>query len=500
MKGKTVEGPKKGLIGRAHMIIMISDDEDDVVAVKIEEIVDTMDTSVKEDRAQSEITGVKQAEAVNSGNQGCGLNNSDTLLCFIRRYCVENVDTASAFSTDTHVSAILSPNHPKDIIQACSHTPYCLYLFMGVELGGGQSTSVVLVGYLDQSLGVSVVRLLHTLQMSVDIIAPQTSADMDTETLPVNQHTADSDAHLLIDLLKNTGLALSNLAVFYCNAPHPGGSQVFVSQLQAFSPMLVSLCGLPGMAERACQSGVLASFNCVADLVRDIHHHYSTCHSVNDSLKEIFADAEPYSRSQPISEQCLFIMRTVQKVVSSWSGLVDYFKSLSQAEDVDRIRTQLMDYKVKLQFLFLSQALEPLRALQELQQYGKADVAVELQLTSMLIHSYAASILRPSVTERFLRRRDPHLLHNEKDLLPTAEVNVGSSARDFMWSFTGMNLREQERSDFLKAAVTFYKASLESLVQSIPEQLGDLALRNINILLKHPENSYVRSFISILCK
>lgn len=494
-----MEGQKEDLNSRADMIIMISDDEDDVVAVTIEENVDTMDRTLKEDCAQSEeIKRVEQAEAVDSGNQGCGLYNSDTLLRFIRRYCIENADTVSAFSTDTHVSTILSPNHTKDIIQACSHTPYCLYLYMGVELGGGQSTSVVLVGYLDQSSGVSVVRLLHTVQMSIDTTDPRMSADMDTDSIPV-KHTADSDAHLLIDLLKNIGLALSNLAVFYCNAPYPGGSQVFESQLQAFSPMLVSLCGLPGMAERVCQSGLLASFSCVTDLVRDIHHHYSTCPSVNDSLKEIFADAEPYSRSQPISEQCLFIISTVQKVVSSWSDLVEYFKSLSQDDDVDRIGTQLMDYKVKLQFLFLSHTLDPLRALQELQQYGTADVAVELQLISMLIHSYAASILRPSVAERFLRRRDPHLLHNEKDLLPTAEVNLGFCARDLLWSSTDVNLGEQERNDFLKAAVTFYKASLESLVQSIPEQLGDMALRNIGTLLKHPENSIVRSFISILC-
>lgn len=494
-----MEGPKEDLNNRPDVIIMISDDEDDVVAVTTQNT-GKMETAVKEDCAQSEeIKMVEQAEAEDSESQGNSLSNSDTLLLFIRRYFGDSVDRSSALSTDTHLSTVLSSSHPKDIIKACSHTPYCLYLYMGVELGAGQSTSVILVGYLDQSSGVSVVRLLHTLQMSVDTLETRTSADMDTDTITVS-HTADSDAHLLIELLKKFGLALSNLAVFYCNGPHPGVSKVFVSQLQAFSPMLVSLCGLPGMAERACQSGLLASFSCVVDLVRDIHHHYSTCPSVNDSLKEIFADAESYNRSRPISEQCLFIIRAVQNMVSSWSDLVEYFKSLSQAEDVDLIRTQLMDYKVKLQFLFLSCSLEPFRALQELQQYGTADVAVELQLTSILIHSYAAYILRPSVAERFLRRRDLHLLHNEKDLLPVTEVNVGSRARDFLRSSTVMNLGEQERNDFLKAAVTFYKASLESLVQSIPEQLGDVALRNICIVLKHPENEVsVRRFISILC-
>ncbi|GLD50603.1 uncharacterized protein AKAME5_000377500 [Lates japonicus] len=379
------------------------------------------------------------------------------------------------------VSYIQSPSHQKDIIQACSHTPYCLYLYRGVDLGGGQSTSVVLIGYFDQNSGVSVVRLLHTLQMSADA---HTTADMDSITVT---HTAESDAHLLIETLKKTGLSLSNLAVFYCNAPHPEGSKVFVSQLQAFNPRLVSLCGLREMAGRACQSGLLASFSGVVDLVRDIHQHYSTSPSVNDSLKVLFA-GDSYNPSHPISAQCLFIISSVQKMVSSWRDLVDYFKSLRKTEDADRIRTQLMDYKVKLHFLFLSHMLEPLRALQELQDYNTAEVTVELQLTSMLIHNFAANILRPSVAERFVRRRDLHLLHKMNELLPATEVNIGPSARDFLWATAVVDLGEQERSDFQKGAVAFYKAALQSLVQSIPEQLGDVALRNIATVLKRPKD------------
>uniref|UniRef100_A0A7N8WIR9 DNA (cytosine-5-)-methyltransferase n=1 Tax=Mastacembelus armatus TaxID=205130 RepID=A0A7N8WIR9_9TELE len=416
---------------------------------------------------------------VDKGSQN-GFCSRETLVHFIKKYFGDNVDMNSTFSTSTNthtrgplVSDILGPTHPKDIIQACSHTPYCLYLYMGVELGEGQRTSVVLVSYLDKISGVSVVRLLQTLQMR------------------------DSDAHLLIQTVKKLGLSLSNLAVFYCNARHPVDSQVFVSQLQALNPRLLSLCGLPGMAGRACQSGVLASFICVVDLIRDIHHHYSTCLSVNDSLKELFAGSESYNPSHPISAQCLFIINTVQKIVSSWRDLLEYFNSLRQSEDVVRIRAQLVDYKIKLYFLFLSHALEPLRALQELQHYGTAEVVLEFQLTSMLIHSYAASILRPSVAERFLRRHDLHLLHNEKDLLPAAEVNIGSRARDFLWASTTMDLGEQERSNFLNGAVAFYIASLQSLVQSIPQQFGDVALKNIGIVLKHPENINVRRFFFI---
>ncbi|KAM7411154.1 hypothetical protein PAMA_021233 [Pampus argenteus] len=473
MEGKTVEKTKETTNRDADVIVLISDD-DDVVEVTIEEKTEEMEIPVKEEGVKAWLVQrmERSKAAVDEERRGSSSRSIDTSMRFIRRYCREP-------STDTQISVILSPTRLKDTLQACSHTPYCLYLFVGVELDGGESASVILIGYHDQSSGGSVVRLLDTLRMSIDAVDPQASA---------NVHAADSDARLLIETLKKFELSLSNVSAFYCDAPHPGVSRVFVSQLQAFNPRVVSLCGLPGIAGRVCQAGLLASFSCAVDLVRDIHHHYSTFPSVNDSLKALFAGADYFNPFSSISAQCLFIIHTVKKMVSGWRDLVQYFKSLMQAEATDRIRARLMDAKVKLHFLFLSHTLEPLRALEELQQYGEADVAVELHLTSMLVYSYAAHILRPSVTERFLRRRDLTLLHDEMELLPPTEVNIGSRARDFLWATPVVDLGEQERNDFLKDAADFYKAALQSLAESIPEQLGDVALRNISTVLKHPEN------------
>lgn len=499
MKSKNMEDPSKEAeedVSSQDLIIMISDDEDDVKEVVMEQTTESVDTTLSEDCAQpEEVNSVEQADGMDKGSQGSSFYVSDTLLQFIKRHCCDNVDTSSGLrtTTETLFSTMLSANHPSDIIQACSHAPYCLYLYMGVELGDDQSTSVILVGYVEQSSGVSVVRLLDTLQMSSDTAGPQTSADTVTVI-----HAAHSDAHLLIEMLKKFSLCLSNLTTFYCNAPHPEGSQVFVSQLQAFSPNLVSFCGLPGMAGRACQSGLLSSFSCVVDLVGDIHHHYSTCPSVDDRMKKIFAHAESYNPSQPISEQCLCIISIVQNMVSDWSDVVKYFKSLGEADSVGHIRSQLMDYKIKLQFLFLFHVLEPLRALQDMQQHGAANVTVELQLISMMIHSYAASILLPSVTERFLRRRDLSFICKKKNLLPSSKVNLGSRATDFLWRSARVDLGNQDRSDFLRAAVNFYKTSLESFVQSVPDQLGDEALMNIGTLLKLPGNN-VRSVFYTKC-
>lgn len=488
MEGRTVQDPKQENQKEkmnAEIIVLISDDDDDVVDVAMEKKLMKMEITATGDSAQGIKTEVKaEAEA----------DIHDVLLSIIRVYCSDSM--GSSTDTDTSgslVSAILRPSYQKDITKASLYMPYCLYLYMGVELGGGQTTSLVLIGYFDVSSGVSAVKLLQALQLSVDKVEPQTLADMDADTVP-----AESDAHLLIETLTKSGLDLSNLAVFYCNAPQPAVSQVFVSKLQTHNPRLVSLCSLPGMAGRALQAGLLASFKCVVDLVRDVHRHYSTHPTVNESLKEIFADAESYNPSHPISSQCLFIICTVQKMVSRWRDLVEYFKSQGQTEAAVRIRAQMMDYKVKLQFIFLSQILEPLRALEELQQCGTADVATELRQASILLEHYAGSILQPSVAARFLRQPDLLLLHTQRELLPVAEVNVGSHARDFLWATAVVDLGEQERRDFLKDVVAFYRAALQSLVNSAPEQLGDAALRNIITVLKNPQNLDVRTFVSLI--
>ncbi|XP_073327210.1 uncharacterized protein [Pagrus major] len=493
MDGNTVEEPRQetpneNMNSNADDIVLISDDEDDVVEVMIRQDTEKMEITVIEVPAVAqEIKRVEPTEAaVEKGNQGSSFYSGDTLLPFIRRYCGDGVDNTQ----DTLVSGLsvppgLSPDHPTDIAQACCRVPYCLYLYVGVELGGGQSTSVVLIGYFDQSSGINVVRLLQTLQLSVDTFRPQTSADTDTTS---DTHDADTDARLLINMLKKSGITLSNLAVFYCNASHPVVSQVLVYRLQGFNPRLVSLCGLPGIAERACQAGLLPSFQCVFDLISDIHHHYSTCSSINDNLKELFSDAESYNPSRPLSAQCLFLIRTVHKMINSWRDLVEYFKSLMPEEIAHRIRIQLMDHKVKLYFLFLSHALEPLRALQELQQYSSEDVATELQLTSELVRSYAASCLEPQAIERFLKRRNLQVLRNKKKLLPTKEVDVGASVKDFLWATAVVDLGEQQRSRFLKDAAAFYKAALQTFVECLPQHLGNVALRNINKVLKHPQD------------
>ncbi|MEQ2298178.1 hypothetical protein AMECASPLE_002504 [Ameca splendens] len=453
----------------SDVICLTSEDDEDVMYMSTEQKSEQRETSMKEEEVQ-----LQQIQCVEPAKSAVDkLIPGNDLVNFIRTNFYDDV-----YSAD-----------PKDVALAVTDRPYCVYLYVGVELGGGQSTSVLLIGYFDESSCESVVKLLHTLQMSTDSTDPQHPTNMDTDAMA---RVADSDAWLLVEALRKYELPLSNLVAFYCSTPQPGLSRVFVSRLQAFSPKFLSLCSIPGIAERTCHAGLMASFNHVVDLIRDIHLHYSTCPSINDSLKEVFADAGPYIPPRPGSVQCVFIAHSVQKMAARWQDLLEYFKSLKETETSNRIRSWLMDDIVRLQFLFLSHSLEPLRALQELQQSNTAGLTMELQQMSIILHSYTASIYQPSAVNRFLWKREWDLLPSEQ-LLPVDEVNVGLLASDFMRSL-GPSLREQNRRSFLKDVQTFYKVALQSFVESIPGPLGDVALRNIGLVLKNPQSITEKSF------
>uniref|UniRef100_A0A3Q2DU96 Uncharacterized protein n=1 Tax=Cyprinodon variegatus TaxID=28743 RepID=A0A3Q2DU96_CYPVA len=347
-----------------------------------------------------------------------------TILSFIcdpRRWCFRTNFDHEVYSAD-----------PQDVMQAVTDRPYSVYLYVGVELGGGKRATFLLIGYFDDCSGRSVVKLLHTLHMGID---GAQNRDIDAMV-----HVVYSDAWLLVEVLRKYELPLYNIAAFYCNVPQPYLTRVIVTRLQSFSPKLLSLCSIPEIAERACQAGITASFSQVVDLITDIHRHYTRCPSVNDSLKEVFADAGSYNPRLPLSAHCFFITYSVQKMAAHWQDLQEYFKSLKETKPLNRIKIQLMDDAFRLQFLFLSHSLEPLRALQELQQAGKADLSGELQLAFILLQSYMASIYKPSVSIPFLKQE--LTLPQSENLLPFYEVNIGVQALELMM-VSGSNIEQQ---------------------------------------------------------
>lgn len=433
------------------------------------------------------VEDVSCAEGGVSDQQG----SVSALMAFIRRYCRDSNPYAAV---DSLFPDIFSPTHPKDIIQACSQTPYCLYLFVGMELEGGHRTSVLLIGYCDRSSGQIVLRLLQMLQLNADT----REDDNDEEE---GGKAAHADAALLVKTLEKVLLPLSNLAVFYCNAPYLALGRILEARLQQLCPALLSLCGLPGAARRALEAGLSSgTFSCVLTLLKDLQRHCTGpgCCQPDRSkrtLAEAFSRLASYDPTQPAAANCTSIMAAVETLSRGWREVLQHFKSMrgERGQDLGRITAQLMDHKVKLHFLFLLHALHPLRSMETMQRKRtRVDVAEHLQRACAVIAFYATVVLEPVDANLFLQKLDASSLGSKFPLKPEkVATGIGRAARDFLCATAAVDLSESDREEFLQSATTFYQSVLQTLVQSVPAHLGYSSLMVISSLLKQPTSPKV---------
>ncbi|KAK0153247.1 Microtubule-associated protein RP/EB family member 3 [Merluccius polli] len=443
-----------------EIVVTISDDDGGM-----EEDAEVNGESRNGEETEEEEGSKKHWEQREEGVPRC----TETIKNLIKKYML-----ALGKEAEPVVSYLLSPKYISDLVLACSHTPYCLYLYFGVELGDGLKATVILVGYYDQSSGVEELKLLDAR------LSPE-----------MNKSALDKlDSHRLIAILKIFGLSLYNLAVFYCDSPDPAVSMELERRLRDFRPGLVSLCSLPGLAGRACRDGLQAAFGQVAELVKDLNHHFSNCSSPPSTpLREMLACARHYQPSIPITAQCLFISHMLRKMAHIWQDLEDYFESLAPSHAVQQICGMLKSTDVRLGALFLSQALQPLCAFQEAHQSGSAELSGQLQLMAALSHAFAARILKTSAVDVYLTRRDPEMLRNVKLLQPDWELQVSPLVSEYLLGLSGSEaLDTWEWKMFLGNVVAFSRAVLESLGESTPDQLGYASLQNMGLLLTLPQS------------
>uniref|UniRef100_A0A6Q2XHE0 DNA (cytosine-5-)-methyltransferase n=1 Tax=Esox lucius TaxID=8010 RepID=A0A6Q2XHE0_ESOLU len=391
-----------------------------------------------------------------------------SLMQLIQQHWPSPAKHGKEMPLDNLARHILGKKYPQDIVRACSHTPYCLYLYRGLELGREvkQTASMLLVGYFDLGSGVRKVRLLDTL-LHGDCTRSDSVDELDA----------------LVETLGRFEIPIANLAMFYCQSADCndlGLCQLLVSGLRALNPGLVSLCGLPGLAGRACHAGVTLLPETVLELVRKIHHHYSTCSTTNDNLKEMFAYVPSLNPLLPLSSQVLFLGRMVQNMTDAWPNLLQYFESRGSEGDSESVCVLLRDLKVRLSLLFTGHALEPLFAFQDLLEQDSSDMSTILLQASSLVHSYAASFLQAPAVDQFLRRRDSGFLANSKDYLQGLEVNLGAGVEDFL-SEHRAELKDDAVDSFLESSVSFYKAITWSLIEGLP--LPSVLLKHIPSLL-----------------
>ncbi|CAL8306222.1 unnamed protein product [Gadus morhua 'NCC'] len=391
---------------------------------------------------------------------------TESLQDLIKKYMLTSKEEA-----ELAMSHILSPDYTRELALVCSHTPYCLYLYSGVELMDGLKATVLLVGYYDQRSGAAVLKLLDA--------RPSLST--------TNRDALDSNR--LIQILIHFGLSLYNLSVFYCDSPDRGANSEMEARLRAFRPGLVSLSSLPGLAGRACSDGLEAAFGTVGELTQHIHLHFSNCSlPAGAALREVAACSRHYQPSVPVAAQCLFISHMVRRMTNDWRGLLDYFESLGPSPEARRIRILMRRRNVRLGALFLCQALQPLCAFQEAQLSGSAGLAVQLQLMAALSQAYAARILKSSSVGPYLEQHDRGMLRDAGLLLPDLELKVSPRVSEYLLELLRSDGAPDDASweTFLGDVVAFTQAVLENIGASFPDELGFAAMQNMGLLLTPP--------------
>ena len=456
-----------------EIIITISDDDDDDGMGEKAEGRNTNGEEEENTEAGGEKHREREDEIVTPG--------TESLLNLIKKYILRSNEKA-----ELALSHILSPDYTRDLVQVCSHTPYCLYRYSGVALGDGLTATVLLVGYYDQSSGRAVLKLLHARP-------PPSETDVtpaESES-PLGEQGA-LDSHRLIQTLIQLGLSLYNLAVFYCDSPDPGVSAEVEARLRVLRPGLVSLCSLSGLAGRACSDGLGAAFGTVAELVQHVHAHFSNASLPDDAgLMELAACSRHYQPSVPIATQCIFLSHMVVKMSHAWHVLEDYFQSLAPSPEAQRICLLLKRRDVRLGALYLCQALLPLCTFQEAQQPGGAELSVQLQLLAVLGHAYAACILKSPCVAPYLERRDRSMLRNVNFLLPDSELKLSPQVSEYLSTGSKGTLGDGVWERFLADVVAFTQAVLESIGARVPGELGFTPMQHMGLLLTPPREGKV---------
>ncbi|XP_073679162.1 DNA (cytosine-5-)-methyltransferase beta, duplicate b.3 [Garra rufa] len=396
-----------------------------------------------------QLTYPKQNAKKTSNNSfSCNLAS----MCFIRKYgSSTSADAGSDFASGKD-SLLLGQKYWEDITAICSQTPYCLYLYHGVELEDNKEASVVLLGFFDKVAGENKIRLL-------DVLQPE-------------EETADGMCTCIVEMLKKFRIPLMNMAIFYSDFPD---HEDLLSGLKSLKPEIVSLCGLTDMAGRVFYSGVekMKFSGLILNLITKIYKHFP---SFPASLQTLLEDVGCTNIRNIPTSQCSLFWRIIQKITLAWSELEEYFGSLDTDEKA--ICRHLSDPKIRLNILFLSHALQPLCGFQENIDQG-VSVTQLLQDASQLLRFYTTSFLRPKTAELYHKRGKTSLVQDTVGHLPRGEIQVGKQAADFLLQ------RSEELTNYLEtfhsSVISFYTTVTVNMVEFLP--FPDSCLRNLSLML-----------------
>ncbi|XP_076023137.1 DNA (cytosine-5-)-methyltransferase 3 beta, duplicate a [Genypterus blacodes] len=388
---------------------------------------------------------------------------SDAMIRFIQEY---SGSAGNGNQVSSHFARhVVASKYSKDILSVCQSSPYCVYIYGGVNLGEEETVSVILVGFFDVSASRHCIRLLDAVQSEAD-------------------DAGDQGAAAIMETLKKFGLPTANLAAVYLDG-NVAASEQICSQLREHNPNILALGGLFKVADAACHAGIMELSNQAQQMIGDIHALH--CATENDILKDLFGNDNTADSPFKLDTSCLNFCALATKILGMWTDLMSYFGSCEKDDDKAKIIfTQLQDTKLRATFLFLVETMKPLHTFQKhLQTHegaARADLVLILEEASSLLRSYASYFLHPQAVGRFLKECDNKILKNEKFHLSGSERSLGGSAvEDF--------LNESKAPEVLpllqEEVLPFYVAVTENIAEHVP--LSEGFLRSMAQLL-NPQN------------
>ncbi|XP_051518544.1 DNA (cytosine-5)-methyltransferase 3B-like [Myxocyprinus asiaticus] len=383
----------------------------------------------------------------------CSFSCSPTIVHFIRKYCPSTSSDAGSNIANSMVRLVLGKRYLENVADVCSQTPYCLYLYHGVELEDKEDACVILLGFFDRTTGENKIRL-------IDVFQPK-------------EETANAICTCIVEILEKFKIPLINMAIIYSNFPD---HENLPSGLKRFKPDIVSLCGLTDIAGKVCHSGVMEMefSGLIENLITEIYKHFPC---FPDALKSVLEDVEGSKLNELLTSQCSLFWRIIHKMTTAWSDIEKYFGCQENSIDKQAI-CLLRNPKVRLNFLFLSHALQPLCDFQESFDQG-VSVTQLLQDASQLLKVYTKSFLRPGAAEYFLRRGKASLVKETVGHLPRGEVEVGSEADNFLLQ-NSAKLTDYLES-FHRSIISFYTTVTLSIVARLPFPYS--TQRNLSLVL-----------------
>ncbi|TRY89878.1 hypothetical protein DNTS_030355 [Danionella cerebrum] len=362
------------------------------------------------------------------------------LTSFIRKYCTSTSNDNGSSNINKKDIPECGQTFKGDFATLCNQTPYCLYVYHGVQLDDNKEANVVLLGFFDKASGENKIRLL-------DVVHPMIE-------------TAGDICTYIKELLKMLKVPLLNMTMVYSDFPDP-------KSLKMLRPGIVLLHGLADLANRVCHSGVEKMDLCdsIQNLISEIYKHIP---SFPADLQLLLEDVDS-TNSKDLASR-------IQKISFSWSELEAYFGSLET--DERSIGDLLKNPKLRLNFLFLSHALQPLIGFQDHVTKG-AKVTKLLEKASQLLRTYTAKFLRPKAAEYFHRRGKTSLLQESVGHLPRGEVAVGEQAGEFSRE------RSEDLSGYLdvfhNSVISFYTTVTVNIVEHLP--VSDSTIRSLLLML-----------------